>query len=755
MLLGQSRPLAALRTGLELYAPGFNIFVSGLLGSGRLRIVHALLEELKPACRLGPDRAFVHNFREPNKPRLIVLPRGAAPKFRADMHELGRAIRDTLQQSLRSRWHRASRKLVMRGAEERRQRLFEALEREASRQGCSLVEYHENGELSADILPVVDGEVRSVEQLDELVESGVLEETRRDELVRAREELIERLEQASERTRRVYRETGRELQRVDRNMVERCLAGLFSEFAERWSGDDVRDHLQSLLREIVEAFSDWAEDHEGVDENEAARIASFASKRSAMLEVHVVSSDQGSDCPVIVESNPTYSNLFGIIEPASEHTPVLGRIHPGSLLRADGGYLIVRAADLFSEHGVWRHLQRALQSSSLEVREFDPTAGTTAGNLQPEPIPIDVKIVLIGEPGLYEALGEEDPHFPQLFKVHAEFDATVPNTVPNRRRYADFLKWIGEQEGLGAFDPQATAALVEFGARLSGRRTRLTTRFGDLADVAREASHLCRRAGDGKGVRREHVEQALEARIARGGLLRDAIEREFTEGYALLRTTGDAVGVVNAMTIVESHSASVGKPSRVTATIARAAPERTDVVSIEREAEMSGPLHDKGVMILSGFFHDRFGRNRSIGLRATICFEQLYSGLDGDSASCAELVALLSSLSGWPVRQDLAVTGSLNQLGDVQPVGGVNEKIEGFFALAQGGRRGGRRPGAIMPRVNVDDLMLHADVVEACSKGRFHIHAVERIEQVVELMFERPVGEVFARVSDALGELAD
>ncbi len=757
MLLGQARAVKALRTGLELYAPGFNVFLSGLLGSGRVRIVRALLEEMKPACRLGPDRVFVHDFREPNKPRLLNLPRGQAEPFRADMLELGRAIRDTLQQSLRSRWHRASRRLVLQGAEERREKLFQALEREAQKQGCTLVQYRDGAELSADILPVHDREAISLDRLDELGRSGAIEPEEHQALRRSREELIERLEQATERTRRIYRETGRELQRVDRRMAERSLGAVFEEVEQRWQNEAVSEHLTALRDHVLESYADWLDDGEHEEEqhrdegggDHLAEPGAGSPHHRPELQVHIVKSDQGRDCPVVVETHPTYPNLFGTIEPSSE-VSAMERVHPGALLRADGGYLILRAADLISEPGAWRHLQRALKTSTLEVREFDPSTGTTAGALQPEAIPIDVKVVLIGEPGLYEHLCHQEPEFMQLFKVHAEFDSTVANSVANRRRYADFLGWVSSNEELGTFAPQAIAAVVEFGARLAGRRTRLSTCFGELADLAREAAYLSRRR-NGAAVEREHVESALEARVARGDLLREQTAREFDDGYVLLRTSGSKVGCVNALTVVESHSLAFGKPVRVTATAARASAERSELVSIEREAELSGPLHDKGVLTLAGFLGDRFGRDAAIHWRVTVCFEQLYSGLDGDSASCAELLAVLSSISGLPIQQGIAITGSLNQLGEVQPIGGVNEKIEGFFRLCKAQRMTGRQ-GVIVPRQNVEDLMLETALVDSVSRGRFHVHAVETIDEAVDVLFGRPASEVYDAVRAKLDE---
>ena len=452
---------------------------------------------------------------------------------------------------------------------------------------------------------------------------------------------------------------------------------------------------------------------------------------------------------MVAETSPTFANLFGTIEmPRDGQSSGLASIHAGALLRADGGYLVLRAADVLSEPGVWGQLKRALKSGKLEIREFDPGSGATVGALQPEAIPLDIKVVMIGEPGVYEQLAAEDPQFLQTFKVHAEFDTTVPCDDDNLRRYADFLAFLSRDEELAPFAPDAAAAVAELGARIAGRRDRLTTRFGEIADVAREASLACQRAGLA-AVSRQNVREAWLAREHRLDLAREQVGRDLRDGYLLVRTQGRAVGQINGLTVVDTGTFAFGKPGRITVSTGVALKGRSRVVNIEREADLSGPVHDKGIMILAGYMLDRFAQDGPLALQATIAFEQNYGGVDGDSASSAELYALLSSLAKVPLHQGIGVTGSVNQKGEVQAVSAVNEKIEGFFrACRDGGLTGDQ--GALIPTVNIPDLMLDDEVLEAVDRGQFRVWAIDRVEEGLRILTGMKADQVMQRVAATL-----
>ncbi|MCC6783915.1 MAG: AAA family ATPase [Planctomycetes bacterium] len=739
-LLGQPRAIAALRTGLELYAAGYNVFVSGLMGSGRTSIVRHLLEEMKPSCRLGLDHVFVHNFREPNKPRLISLPRGQADRFRERMAELVGELREALRRSLGSARHRQTRQLMQQELERRRARLLAALRREARKQGFAVVEAEEGGEPRLDLQPLLGDAAQSPAEWEAAVAAGRVSPAKRAKLRRAREALLERIDGLSAFLDRTLRRFQRELQTADRAAADAALQHELAEFLAEWPQPSVAAHVEELRRALVRDLARWA----APDSPPGEESLHEGTARLEDLAVLVVKCARGDACPVIVEPNPTYASLFGTIERVAESSgSELRRIHPGALLRADGGYLVLRWTDIAQEPGVWQHLKRALRSGLLEVREFDPSAGTTAGALQPAPIPLDVKVVMIGEPGAYEQLAQEDPQFPHLFKVHAEFDSTLPNTPENRRRYADFLDWLARSEDVPRFAPDANAAVVEHGARFAGRQDKLTTCFGELADVARESAHFARAAG-ATLVHRPHVEQALQQRAWRIGLARDRMEQAIAQGYLLIATSGKAMGQVNGLTVVEDGVSRFGKVVRITAATGPAAEGGADLISIEREADLSGPIHDKGVLVLRGFLTAMLGRDRPLALAATLGFEQLYGGLDGDSASCAELFALLSSLADVPLEQGIAVTGSMNQRGEVQAVGGVDEKIEGFYRACRARRLNGKQ-GVLIPEANARDLMLEPELVDAVARGRFRIWTFSAVLDGLELLTGMLASEVLSR----------
>lgn len=758
-LLGQDRPMQALRTGLSIHAAGYNLFVSGLVGSGRTTVVEHLLRDIQPHCERTPDRVFVHNFREPNRPLLLSLPPGKAVTFCSELQDLGRALHDSLQAALRSRPHRLSRRVVIRGSEGRERRIMEALQRQAQKLGCALVRFEsQSGASSADIYPVVDGEPITLDALSALTIEGKVTEARRAELLRSREQLVERLEEVSERVREEARRMDRELRDMDRGLAFRVLQGQCKDFKQRWPQPEVADWLDMAGEFIERNLKDWIAP-ERLQEEEVAGKDKEAELETAPgpaveprfheFQGQVVKSSLTDACPVVVETNPTFANLFGTVASPRIDRPVgPQQVLPGALLRADGGYLILRAADLLREPGVWPQLKRALQTGKLEIREFDQASGMTTGALQPEAIPIDLKVVMIGEPGIYEALAGEDAQFPQIFKIHAEFDSSIPVNKVNLGRYADYLAWLCSSEKLRQFTPEAAAAVAEYGARAAGRRDRLITRYSELGDLAREASHLCDLEGD-QQISRAHVEAAVRAQRYRHDLPQELVERDYSSGYMRLSTSGHATGQINALTVLDTGTLEFGRPCRITCNSGVAVAERSGLINIEGAVDLSGPIHDKGVLILEGYLLHEFGGDGPLCMQATICFEQLYNGVEGDSASLAQLLALLSSLADLPLDQGLAITGSVNQKGEVQAVSAVNEKIEGFYRLCRARRLTGSQ-GVVLPRANVSDLMLDRAVVEAVERGEFKVHAVQKVEEALALFTGQPVGEALRLVREKL-----
>lgn len=750
-VLHQPRPLRALRTGLEVRAPGYNVFVSGLTGTRRLQVLEELVRSLRPPRRVRPDRVYVTNFVEPSCPKLLSLPPGAGKAFRDELDELSWAVEDAVRAALGSRPHKMSRQLVQQSTQAREARFAEALQRQAARDGCAVVQLEtQGGLLAADVYPVFEGEPVSPEALAVLVAERRLSREERQRLLARRTALLGRLEEVSARIWRMHRRTEQELRAMDRQVVERVLDYHFEDFGRRWP--QAAAYLAAARVWILRQLDRWIADQEGSppgDAGDGAVAAGSSYSPFAELVAHVVRTEpQEAQAAVVVENNPTFATLFGTIEPAKDGGPPgLEQILPGALLRADGGCLVLRVADVLAEPGVWKQLKRTLEMGRLEIRAFDPGSGTTTGGLQPEPIPLDVKVVMIGEPGSYEHLAAEDPQFLQTFKVHAEFDATLPASAANLRRCADFLVACAERGDLPRPSGEALAAMAEFAARRAGRRDRLLANLDELEDLLREAADHAS-AEHAETVSREHVRAALRVREQRMGLLREQVEREFRAGYLLLRDKGREVGVVNALTVLETPACAFGKPSRITAATGVGG-RGEGLCNIEREASLSGPSYDKGVLILGGYLLERFGRDGRLCLRATLCLEQTYGGIDGDSASSAELYALISSLARVGLDQGLAVTGSVNQKGEIQAVSDVNEKIEGFFRFCRMRGLNGRQ-GVLIPVANVADLMLDEDVVAAVAEQRFHVHAIEHVDQGIELLTGLPAPNVEARVRETL-----
>ncbi len=745
--------MAALRTGLSIHAQGYNLFVSGLIGSGRTAVVEQLLRDIQPVCRRVPDRVFVHNFREPNRPLLVSLPAGRAALFRDQLHELGRTLLASLVAALRSRPHRMSRRVVRRAGSSRERRIMEALQRQAQKQGCALVRFQaQNGLATADIYPVVEGEPITLDALSALVIEGKIEEPQRTRLVQLREQLLERLDEVNERIREEQLRVDGELRTMDRQLAFKVLQAHTKDFQASWPQPEVADWLDAAGEFVERNLHRFlGSDGEGEDEGKLVDATALLQQepRIAEFQANIVKTSLNDACPVVIETNPTYGNLFGTISTPPDGTlPGPRNVHPGAMLRAEGGYLVLRCLDVLRENGVWPQLKRTLQTGRLEIREFDQGSGTQTGPLQPEAIPLDIKVVLIGEPGVYEQLAAEDPQFPQIFKIHAEFDATIAVDPENLIRYADYVQWLVGSERLRPFGPDAMAAIAEYGARAAGRRDRLITRYSELGDLAREAAHLCEQDA-GRKVTREHVERTVQMQRRRHDLPQELTERDYEAGYMRLSTSGTQLGQINALTVLDTGTIEFGRPCRITCNSGVATAQQSGLVNIEGLANLSGPIHNKGIMILEGFLLQEFGREGPLCMQATICFEQLYNGVEGDSASLAQLLALLSSLGGVPLHQELAITGSVNQKGEVQAVAAVNEKIEGFYRLCRARHLTGKQ-GVVLPRANVGDLMLDREVVEAVARGEFSVSAVATVGEAIEVFTGLVAKDVLERVRTTL-----
>ena len=736
-IVGQDDAIAALRYGLEVFAPGQNIYVRGIAGTGRKSLVRQLLDDISPGCPLADDRCYVHNFARPGRPRLITLPRGRGRDFCAGVDRLIEFVEEELAQALNAESVRARSAALDQAAQQSIRALGAPFEEELSANGLALVTRPVDGGVQPDILPVVDGEAIPLQQLEALRSQGKIEP---DVIERVRERIgafALKFEELGHKIAAVRSEHRDKLRALLESETRRVLGHHIDAIEAAFDAPPVREFLADVIADLVQRLG-------ALDQ---IKTVTRRYRVNPILE-----HDAASGCPTVIEHTPSLRNLLGEIErdfvaegrPHADHMTIQG----GSLLQADGGFLILEARDVLAEPGAWKVLLRSLRSGMLEIVPAQVASPFGAPFLKPDPIPINVKVVLIGDGGLYELLSASDPDFGQLFKVLADFETVIPRDETGVRYYAGVMSRIARDEALLPFTRDAVVALTGHGARIAGRRDRLTTRFGRLADVAREAAFL---AGKAKrsAVAGSDVSEAIRLGRRRADLPARRFRQMIAEGKIGIRTAGSEVGQVNGLAVVSAGPLTYGFPQRITATVG---PGSAGMVDIEREAELSGAIHTKGFYILGGLMRYLLKTSHPLAFSASVAFEQSYGGIDGDSASGAEICCLLSALTGVPLRQDLAMTGAIDQLGHVQVIGAVTEKVEGFFAVCQADGLTGTQ-GVIVPEANAGDLMLSEEVWEACAAGDFGVHAVATIHDALTLFTGMPAGNYDAESGYAEGTL--
>jgi lon-related putative ATP-dependent protease len=727
-IIGQDRALAAIRLGLEISSPGYNIYVSGLTGTGKSTTIKQLLENIQHGTKELFDICYVHNFRAAELPRCLKLAAGSGTELKRRMGDVLKTLLEHIPQALESDAFAEQKKRAAEDLQKRRIALASELEKAIEKKGFKLLEVQYGPFTRPVILPVVDGKPVDLVQLSKLVDEGKVEKKAFEKIRKDHEKLMEQME--------AFLKTTREL--------DAALSDTIAKLELEIVGPIVEHSLRQLYERFPQPVDRFTEDgSEGDDTPDSGRRSNRRDGRRRFIEfeVNVVVDNAGrKKTPVIIETAPSYSNLFGTIERASdgrgEYRTDFTMIHSGSLLRANGGFLVLSLTDVIVEPGVWPALKRVLKNKKITIQGFDSFLLMPVTALKPEPIEVDVKVVLIGDAESYQILYYYDEDFQKIFKVKADFDSEMPNTQENLTKYAQFIRNILDKEGLKRFHKSAVAAIAEEGVAMAGRQSKFTAKFSDIADVIREASYWAGKNGSDT-VTAEHVEKAVAERIHRVNLIDEKLMEMITDGTILLDIDGKKIGQINGLTVLDTGDYSFGKPVRITVETSMG---RAGIINIEREAEMSGKTYNKGSLILEGYLRRMFAQDKPLTMSASICFEQSYGGVDGDSASSTEIYGLLSSIANIPVRQDLAVTGSVNQKGEIQPIGGVNEKIQGFYDICRVMELTGEQ-GVIIPRRNVSDLMLRKDVVKSIEDGRFHIYAVDTIDEGIELLTGVPAGQ--------------
>ena len=739
-IIGQERALEAIRLGLDIDGFGYNIFVTGLVGTGRKTAIKGLLEEIDTAGKIPNDICYVNNFKNPDMPKMISLPAGKGNEFREDMDNLIETLQKKIPLIFEDERYLNKKKEILEGFRDQQAGYFKEFEKKVTQEKFSLVQVQMGPYSRPGIFPVIDGNPMSFDQLEALVQEGKLSAEEVERLRKKQSELASELEDIFKETRKTEKEIRQSLQDLDREVISPVVRDSISDLREKHDNEKINSYLDEVQESIMENLPRFMEKEEQPQIIPGLNIPQSPDQLTEYRVNVLVDNSDTKGAPIIVETTPNYRNLFGTMERIVDRSGIwrtdFSRIKAGSFLRANGGYLIIDALDALIEPGVWQTLKRTLKNGVVEMQTYDPFYLFATSALKPEPIQIDVKVIMVGDTLMYHLLYNYDEDFKKIFKVKADFDTVMDKNEEAINQYASLIHKICNEENLKPFDRSGVAAVVEYGVRLAGRQKKLTTRFHLLADVLREASYWAIKEG-GQYVGEAHVEKAIQQRVHRVNLVEDKIQEMIEDGMIMVDSDGSVVGQVNGLSVYNLGDYSFGKPSRITAKVAMG---KAGIINIEREAELSGPTHNKGVFILSGYLRGKYAQDKPLTMSASICFEQSYGGVDGDSASSTEIYALLSGLSEIPLRQDIAVTGSVNQKGEIQPIGGVNEKIEGFFDVCKAKGLTGKQ-GVMVPHQNVDDLMLRKDVVKAVEEGKFHIYPVETIDQGVGVLTGMGAGE--------------
>lgn len=711
-IIGQPRGTRAIEFGIGIQSQGYNMYILGATGTGRATAIREFLRDKTRTRPVPNDWVYVNNFDVSHQPHALKLPAGQAHQFQTNINSLLDCIKDELPTAFDAETYRDSLFAFDQEFLQKQEALFDGIQNEASQHGLALVNTSSGPALAP------------ADEAQELTEA-------QSQILQT---LNDKLDDALYELRNIDAEIRARVRGLNHAVAAKAIEHHFVYWRRIYASQpDIITYLNALHDDVLDHLGDFMAAEEGDD--------SFESDLRRYQVNVLVDNRKIEGAPVVVERNPTYYNLIG----RSEYEMHLGvmtthfiNLKAGSLHRANGGYLVISARDLLRDSSAWEALKRAIKAE--EIRLQPPDAGLTgqalAKSLDPEPIPLNVKIILLGSPDLYYALLEQDEDFSTLFKVKADFDSMMPRDDEREQDYARFLAYRCQDEGLRHFSRLAVEKIVEFGSWLAEDQYKLSTRFGAVADLAREANYWAEH-NDHPVIQAEDVQRALHERAYRSNRLEEQTHEQITEGTVFIATDGAVVGQVNALSVIDLGDHAFGQPGRITA---KTYMGDNGVVNIDRETDMAGPLHNKGLMTLIGYLGDKYAQDQPLSFSASLTFEQSYSGIDGDSASAAELFVLLSSLSRYPIKQGVAVTGSINQKGEVQPVGGATEKVEGFFDICKARGLTGEQ-GVVIPASNIRHLMVREDVVEAVRVGQFHVWAMSTVDEGLEVVMGVPAGE--------------
>lgn len=743
-ILGQDRAVRAIKFGLEIKERGFNIYVAGPPGTGRKTATTNFLSEIAKSMPTPPDWCYVNNFEDPLRPNALRIPAGKGRRFQKDMDKFIEDMKSALSKAFESEEYGKRKKEVLEIIEREGNELSKRINEKAQKEGFIL----QRSPIGLLMIPVVEGKALSEQEI------LTLSEKLRRKIEQKRSELEESLRLAFKQLRDLEKKADQAIEELNRDIanfaLEPLLKGLMDEYGEI---PEVKEFLKNVQKDILNNLENILRKKRGPEPPFPSLFPQEDPTKRYRVNL-LVDNSNTKGAPVIMEINPNYYNLFGKIEKEAQFgilTTDYTMIRCGSAHRALGGFLVIPVEDLLMNPYAWDALKYMIMNEQLEIEEIGERFGLlTTKSLKPEPIPFNAKVILIGRVELYHLLYNLDLNFRELFKVKADFDITMEKNEENIRKYASFICSVCMKENLKHMDSSGISEILEYSSKLASNQDKLSTWFANVADVIREANFYATKEG-AELISKHHIVKTLEERVYRSNLIQKKIEEMIEKGILLIDTESEKVGQVNGLSVVSLGDYEFGRPSRVTATVGLG---REGIIDIERESKMGGPIHTKGVLIISGLLSERYAQEKPLSLNARLVFEQSYTGVEGDSASSTELYAILSALSGKPIKQYLAVTGSINQKGEVQAIGGINEKIEGFFEVCKMRGLNGRQ-GVVIPWSNIKNLMLKEEVVEAVKNGTFHIYPVKNIDEGIEILTGVKAGKKLADGTYEEGSIND
>jgi ATP-dependent Lon protease len=733
-IVGQTQALNALKLGVELHAQGYNIFITGLSGTGKLTTVQHTLEKMRPKKVELKDYAYVNNFANPDNPIALEFPAGKAKAFKKDLKKTLAYLKKKIPATLGGERFLAKKKAIINELNRKHFEMTQNFEKKLRKEGFTLGHIDEEEVTRPEVMVLTKKGPVYISQIEKLALEGKYDEEKFVKLTQKYSSFQQELKDLIKLSIKITEASYEEIEKLEKNEVEKLIAATFEELKSKYDDKKIARYLTSVeetIKENLKFFKSTVE-LKGEDENDSEILPHHEFFRR--FEVNIILDNSGNKkAPVVIETSPTYANLFGTIEKTNDTSGAwvsdFTRIKSGSLLKANGGFIIINAKDAFSEYAVWNNLKRLLLYNKLEIQDVYQSFNFVPSVLKPEPIKVDIKVIFIGNNYIYYLLSNYEDDFNKIFKVKVEFDYEMDRTETALLQYAKIIKKIIKTENLLPFDKTAVGKIIEYGARYAESKDKLTTRFAYVADLVREAYYWAKK-GKMKIVTADYVTKAYRERYARHALTERKQKEMIERNDILIDVAGERTGQINGLAVYELNQISFGKPVRITAAVSIG---NGSIINVERDAGLSGKTHNKAVLIIAGYFREKFGKTRPLSFNANIVFEQNYGTIDGDSASIAEIAAIISALAEVPINQQIAVTGSINQKGDVQPIGGVNEKIEGFFDVCKAKGLTGSQ-GVIIPEQNVSDLMLKDEVVNAVRKKKFHVYPVKRVEEALEIL---------------------